>query len=298
MVYIIHPDADVWSFVLKGIDNGSSVMTRPLNAHCAKWQLAVRKILCNVRLHSWLLFDRQMQRELNTLKAGDSVVVCDHSELCIFRTLNSLLDPDVKKFFWIWNPIKKNERDFYKYQFMKMVRAGFTPCTFDPQDGNRFGLPVYNQFFRIQQGGTSEANDKYDFYFIGFAKNRESQVFDLQKRLSAYKTYFKIVYSVEESISYEDNIKNIRSSRCLVEIVQEGQCGMTLRPLEALAFRKKLISNNKDLINAEFYKPQNIFIIGVDSFAKIDNFLNTPYVDINKDIITKYDVLTWVNNFN
>lgn len=46
-------------------------------------------------------------------------------------------------------------------------------------------------------------------------------------------------------ISYQENLDNIRKSKCIVDVVQKGQIGLTLRPLESLFFKKKLLTNNK-----------------------------------------------------
>ncbi len=298
MVYIIHPDSDVWNFIVKGVDDGRTVATRPLRKHSANWQLAIRKLFPNAKLYSWLLFDSQIRREITLLKDGDSLVLCDHYELCLFRTLSSLLNPKVKMFFWIWNPVEEKDRLFYQRNFISMRGEGFVPCTFDPHDAKEYGLVLFDQFFRMNQMYSVNEREKWDFYFIGYAKNRTSVILELQEKLSAYKTYFKIVHSAKDYVSYEKSVENILNSKCLVEIVQKGQSGMTLRPLEAMAFGKKLISNNESLKGMDFYNPQNIFILGMDEIDRIPDFLEKPYIPVRKEIIQKYDINTWINHFN
>ena len=69
------------------------------------------------------------------------------------------------------------------------------------------------------------------------------------------------------------------------------------RALEAMFYRKKLITNFKDIKEYDFYKKDNIFIIGEDDLNNIKNFVNTGYVDIPENIIKKYTIDGWIENF-
>lgn len=297
MIYIIYPDVDVWNFVLKGVEDNYPIIKRPLNRYCQKWQLAFRKTFPNLRSSKRFLFNKLMRKELKGIKEGDSLVLCDYRDLCLIRTLSSSLQPKVKKYLWLWNPIKTEEEYTFKNKSKIMKEEGFILSTFDSQDANKYDLILYNQFFRMNIRPKELSKEAIDFYFIGFSKNREDIILQLKKDLSDFKTFFKIVHNNSEYISYEENIKLSAQSRCLVEIIQQGQSGMSLRPLEALALHKKLISNNKDLVNMDFYHPNNIFILGLDSITKIHQFMESPMETIDEKIILKYDVSTWLKNF-
>ena len=297
MIYIIYPDVDVWNFVLKGVEDNYPIIKRPLNRYCQKWQLAFRKTFPNLRSSKRFLFNKQMRKELNELNEGDSLVLCDYRDLCVIRTLSSSLQPKVKKFYWIWNPIKTKNKEIFIKTFSVLKKEGFIPSTFDPQDAQHFDLQWHSQFFRMNIDSTHPTKEIIDFYFIGFPKDRENDLHLLEHQLSDFKTLFKIIHNSREYISYEDNIKLATQSRCLVEITQHQQTGMSLRPLEALALHKKLISNNKDLVNMDFYHPHNIFILGLDSIKDIHCFMEKPLEPIAEDIIHRYDVSTWLQNF-
>ena len=45
------------------------------------------------------------------------------------------------------------------------------------------------------------------------------------------------------------------SSRCVLDSAQAGQLGLTIRVLEALGAKKKLITTNEDVVNYDFYRP-------------------------------------------
>ncbi|MEI7386306.1 hypothetical protein WCU57_19410, partial [Pectobacterium versatile] len=67
-----------------------------------------------------------------------------------------------------------------------------------------------------------------------------------------------------------------------------GQDGPTLRTIEALAFNKKIITNNTKILNYEFYSPDRFFILGHDSFDNMLVFLKRDTSPIADEIIEKY----------
>lgn len=297
MKYIIYPSVDVWNYVLEGIADRSDVVFRPLNCYCYTWQLVIRRLFVNSHVNCRFLFKTAMIRELQHLSSNDELIICDYSDLCMLYAIADIVSSRVKKFFWIWNPIKADQEARFESIFLVMREMGFTPSTFDPSDARKHKLMLFPQFFRMNQPETSQKTE-YDFYFVGFEKGRRHLLNQLERSLAGYKCFFKVVNNIKDCITYEENISNITKSKCLVDIVQEGQEGITLRPLEALAFKKKLITNNKKVQDLEFYNTNNIFILGVDSMEKMNAFLLSDWTDIDDKVVQHYDVNSWVENFH
>lgn len=297
MKYIIYPSVDVWNYVLEGVADRSDVVCRPLNSYCYTWQIVIRKLFVNSHVNNRFLFKPVMIRELRQLSSGDELIICDYSELCLLYAFANIVPSCVKKFFWIWNPIKPNQNARFDTAFSIMRKLGFVPSTFDPSDARMHNLVLFPQFFRMNQPEIS-VETEYDFYFVGFEKGRRQVLDQLEQSLTGYKCFFKVVNDIKECISYEENILNIAKSKCLVDIVQEGQEGITLRPLEALAFKKKLITNNKKILESDFYSPNNVFILGVDPMEKMKAFVHSDWADIDGSIVKKHDVNSWVENFH
>ena len=81
-------------------------------------------------------------------------------------------------------------------------------------------------------------------------------------------------------------------------MVAEWQDGITLRPLEAFFLKKKLITNMKNIVKYDFYNSNNIFILGVDDFNKISEFINSPFDDKDYNrIVEKYCFRGWLKRF-
>ena len=143
----------------------------------------------------------------------------------------------------------------------------------------------------------TEDEEEYDFYFIGFEKNRAEILGKLKEKLKDYRCCFKVIHHSSECIPYAQNIDNIKKARCIIEIVQKGQEGITLRPLEAIACGKKLLTNNTNIQQFDFYTPQNIFIWGEDDFSNIDKFINSTLLSLHPSTCLKYDISSWLNHY-
>lgn len=114
-----------------------------------------------------------------------------------------------------------------------------------------------------------------DVYFCGKAKNRFDtimKVFYMLKEKGVKCLFFingvELDKRVEEEgliyldkfMSYEQNLEYVKKAKCLLEIMQEGGNGYTLRTCEAIAYNKKIISNNRALINADFFNDNMILV--------------------------------------
>ncbi|RKE92364.1 hypothetical protein [Ichthyenterobacterium magnum] len=86
----------------------------------------------------------------------------------------------------------------------------------------------------------------------------------------------------------------IKASKIIVEIQRTEQVGLSFRIFEALGHRKKLITTNKDIVNYDFYSPQNILVVDEHDIKIPDEFVNSPYVEIEDSILTKYKIEHWV----
>lgn len=286
---------DIWEYMVEGIDD-KDVVCHPLNPNCNKLQLVCRKLFTKQKLPGFMLFGSKMLKELRELGEGDTLLIPDYTDICLFKALSAIVKPEVKKCLWIWNPVKPQDRKRMYGVYDVISKAGFEISTFDKGDSERYNQKLYNQFFRMKQDVVG-VEPEYDFYFIGFEKNRGKIIAELQKQLKDYKTCFKVIHDVGECVPYAQNIENIKKARCVIEIVQDGQQGITLRPLEALACGKKLLTTNKNIKSIDFYSPNNIFVVGEDDCAKLGDFMRSPMINAPEDFLNKYDINTWISHF-
>lgn len=164
--------------------------------------------------------------------------------------------------------------------------------SFDEADCNRYNLRYNPQFYVKSPSYRENGIIKYDAFFIGKDKGRLEDILSVESFLKGQglKTKFCIVGYNSDSIEYKQVLDYISESKAIVDIQGDWQDGITLRPLEALFYEKKLISNSKGLLDVDFYRPNNIFILGADDISKIETFLNAPYEKVDAKILKKYDL--------
>ena len=79
----------------------------------------------------------------------------------------------------------------------------------------------------------------------------------------------------------------------VLDSAQDGQLGLTIRVLEALGAKKKLITTNKDVVNYDFYKPENIYVY--KGKIDLDNvFFKSEYKDVERAVYEKYSLRSWL----
>lgn len=99
------------------------------------------------------------------------------------------------------------------------------------------------------------------------------------------------------NILYDEVIRRIKGCHAILDIVQEGQHGLTWRPMEAMCFGKKLITNFADIVNYPFYTPENIFLLGARNLDELLAFVTSPQIEVEKSIRDEYIFENWWSHF-
>ena len=102
---------------------------------------------------------------------------------------------------------------------------------------------------------------------------------------------------IEKGISYYEIINYISQSKCIVELQEPGQTGLTLRAMEALFFQKKLFTDNMEVMKCDFYRQENIFVWGHDEESRLADFLRVPYQKVSEEIVNQYTWEAWLDRF-
>ena len=299
MKIVIYPEYDLWNFALRSLKEDPNVELYPLNNYCSLLQIAIRRYLPSYKAPASLLIGRRLRKRLSLLQDDDSIILCDYfTNVGLIAAISRCVQANTPLHLWRWNPILSGAPDIPRLKD-SIEALGFTIHTFDKKNAEKFKLRYHKQFFpiRVYQEIPTSNNYWSDFYFLGAEKGRAHILYEISKMLSGYNLDFKIAKNLSEYITYDENINNVMHTRCIVDIVQANQSDLTLRPLEAMAFRKKLLTNNQNILNADFYNRNNIFVIGHDDWADIEDFLKRPYIEIDDEILRSYDVLTWINDF-
>jgi len=197
-----------------------------------------------------------------------------------------------------------------------MRKLGVRVCTFDYDDSRKYGLDFVGQVYRYPDISRSVGNDT-EVLFIGVDKKRapklDAVAATLEKEGIPYN--FMLLYDkhskpgrfprldkcvMKESIPYQDVLRKSSRAKCLLDILQPGQSGMTMRVLEALFLGKKLITDNISAKQEPLYRKENIYIIGdpEQPWDNIRRFLDEPFLPLSKGVYDIYDISSWIKKLS
>ena len=86
----------------------------------------------------------------------------------------------------------------------------------------------------------------------------------------------------------------------ILELTKKNQAGLTLRALEALFYEKKLITDNENIKEYDFYDSNNIFILKQDEELsakkkkELEDFLRKDFKIVSKEVKKQYTIENWL----
>lgn len=145
--------------------------------------------------------------------------------------------------------------------------------TTQPGDAEKYGYIFCNYCFSVTADNISDVIEN-DLYLLNAAKGRLKVFHDVYAyvRQNNVKSKFRIIgvkkkdqiYPDEiiynKSISFKENIKEIKRSNCIFEVLGEGQSSESIHYFEAVCYNKKLLTDNKNVVNLPFYNPEYIHV--------------------------------------
>lgn len=256
----------------------------------------------------------------------------DYSQIIVFNAMLSpkILDyihkrTDAKIIFWYWDTIDNKGNKLLPKYYSSFCEQ----WSFDTQDCIKYSFYNNIQFYiplktqgRIPQSLNNLATVKedakignkifkYDFLIVMRDKGRYEVLSELTEYLCnlGYTVFTRIISDKEtkntslpyigKEISYESLVHLTLDSKCIIELVKDGQTGLTLRSMESIFYEKKLITNNKLIQNEEFYNPANVMMFDdIKDASQLKSFMDTAYIPVEKSVVEKYTFECWLNNFS
>jgi hypothetical protein len=88
----------------------------------------------------------------------------------------------------------------------------------------------------------------------------------------------------------------LRRSRAVLDVSHSAQTGLTIRTIETLGARRKLITTNVEVKNYDFYDPSRVLIIDAErpDVAAIKEFVALPQDELDPTIYRHYGIHNWV----
>jgi len=156
------------------------------------------------------------------------------------------------------------------------------------------GIEYYPLVYSEGLKGVHYTYRPYDLTFVGYAKTRYSLVKEICDKITENKLVGCFYLSgfddipicdnpqihFVKRIAYDDNIKLLKRSKCILDIVPSNTNCNTLRVSEAMYYKTKILTNNKHIVEEKYYNPEYISIYKDSSDIDIE-FLKKKYVEVN-----------------
>jgi hypothetical protein len=220
-----------------------------------------------------------------------------------------------KFFLYLWDSVNyTNTKDIFPC-FDKVL-------SFDKDDVEKFGLHFRPLFFIDDYRKIAEQKNTFiDLIFIGKVhSDRYKFLKGIEERAkqNGLRTYFYLFIPTRLlyfQFKFSDkSFKNAKisefqynmipgfkaadllaKSSASLDIQHPSQSGLTMRTIEVLGSKRKLITTNKEIKKYDFYRPENILVIDRE-FPDFDfEFLKRPYLDLPDDVYEKYSLKGWVS---
>lgn len=324
MLYIIKGDNFLADYILDSISNKDNIamirFERIKHRGFKKYLQIIIRFLRSMIINrqglwtGWFFSDRFM-RQLRMIGADDKVLLFSCQNLKELMVLDKEI-VCLKKSVFLWNPlltINHNAYSRWKYAHC-LHRTGMRICTFDEGDAKDYGFEPVNQVYRKpgreltdNSGGAGS-----DVFFVGKDKKRSKILSELLAELDRQNITheFHILcdkhtrpvaelmpYYTQDLILYKDYCMKALQSKCMLEILQKGQTGMTMRCLEALFFKKKLITNNASIRNNSIYHPDNIYVLDGKENRTLKAFMDCGWHNVPPQQTDRYDIEHWILPF-
>ena len=97
-----------------------------------------------------------------------------------------------------------------------------------------------------------------------------------------------------DSLSIEECYKLYSNSKAVIDYTHPDQTGLTMRTIESIGNRCKLITNNHSILQTDIYNENNICIYNGTDVNISRKFIEKPYESIPDEIYNKYSIDHWI----
>lgn len=181
--------------------------------------------------------------------------------------------------------------------------------SFEKEDCEKYNLKFATNWIYNTPSSEPNKNYKYKVFNIISKDKRLKILSKIANNLQAKNISHKIIVHNKKHIEKTSSIEFIteyvslseineytNNSQVLLDINRKGQTGLTFRVFESIGLHKKLITTNTDIVNYDFYNPNNILVIDEKNPEIPVTFFDKEYEKIPEEIFKKYTTKGWIDH--
>lgn len=294
-------------FPIKGYLEGNSITEVSIRRPLSKPLRFLRKLPFFSRVIS---NTKERKGWFEECKGANTIILFDtfthYATYC--NEIENYVGKDVRLILYLLNPA------FFSEDYKK-ISTRWEIWSFMKEDALKYnfkyGATFYNPQLLAQNSieKDSQTSTDCDLLFVGTDKGRKDFLLNLKSQLEQNKVAcdFKIVdnfrslfsrkYSRE--VSYKNLCRLNKRTSAILDVVQEGQTGLTLRIMEGLLFDKKIVTTNAAIrMDKDFKDNPNIYVITKDNIKELYTFLKKPMVEYPNNLKAKYSFTNWLKRID
>jgi hypothetical protein len=177
--------------------------------------------------------------------------------------------------------------------------------SFDTEDCRKYKLELLTNFYYYEPEPVEVENT---LFCISHLEKRRYELFNrmgkyleenninfrFMTRQSVEKLKSPYIEYMKESIPYPEMLKLLNHYAVILDIAKPNQAGLSFRIFESLGMNKKIITNNRAVMEYDFYNPNNILVIDFEDINIPKSFFETPFEPIDETIKQKYHLRAFV----
>lgn len=294
-------------FPIKGYLEGNSITEVSIRRPLSKPLRFLRKLPFFSRVIS---NTKERKGWFEECKGANTIILFDtfthYATYC--NEIENYVGKDVRLILYLLNPA------FFSEDYKK-ISTRWEIWSFMKEDALKYnfkyGATFYNPQLLAQNSieKDSQTSTDCDLLFVGTDKGRKDFLLNLKSQLEQNKVAcdFKIVdnfrslfsrkYSRE--VSYKNLCQLNKRTSAILDVVQDGQTGLTLRIMEGLLFDKKIVTTNAAIrMDKDFKDNPNIYVITKDNIKELYTFLKKPMVEYPNNLKAKYSFTNWLKRID
>ncbi len=287
---------------------------RPKNTFWYKALIRINKKIMKIQIQKY--YEKILKE---TSKNNYDCVFFIKAEVISLPLLKKLkrVHSEIPFILYLWDSLKNNKGVFNLLPEFDRV------FSFDMDDVDKYSFMQFRPLFFLDDYNkiaNTSSSYEYDISFVGTGHTDRYKILTKVKKeceekklkgfwflyLQDYKIFFlkkyfdrnfekaKLAEFSFKPINKYETINIFEKSKCILDIERSIQKGLTMRTIETLGAKRKLITTNVNICKYDFYKEENVMIIDRDNPKISSKFLSSKFSEIEIDIYNKYTLKGWI----